>query len=87
MAGEKSDQVAQQAQNFFNKGVAAFERGNLDIAIDLLMQCVTMAPGFSRAILRTNFRTSRSARPVSVQELTMTRSLRAGSTSKRSPPF
>ncbi len=49
MAGEKSDQVAQQAQNFFNKGVAAFERGNLDIAIDLLMQCVTMAPGFSRA--------------------------------------
>lgn len=49
MAGEKSDQVAQQAQNFFNKGVAAFERGNLDIAIDLLMQCVTLAPGFSRA--------------------------------------
>lgn len=49
MAGEKSDQVAQQAQNFFNKGVAAFERNNLDIAIDLLMQCVTLAPGFSRA--------------------------------------
>lgn len=49
MAGEKTDQTAQQAQNFYNKGVAAFERGNLDIAIDLLMQCVTMAPGFSRA--------------------------------------
>jgi tetratricopeptide (TPR) repeat protein len=49
MAGEKTDQVAQQAQNFYNKGVAAFERGNLDIAIDLLMQCVTLAPGFSRA--------------------------------------
>ena len=49
MAGEKTDQVAQQAQNFFNKGVAAFERSNLDIAIDLLMQCVTLAPGFSRA--------------------------------------
>jgi tetratricopeptide (TPR) repeat protein len=49
MAGEKTDQVAQQAQNFFNKGVAAFERNNLDIAIDLLMQCVTLAPGFSRA--------------------------------------
>ena len=49
MAVEKSDQVAQQAQNFYNKGVAAFERGNLDIAIDLLMQCVTFAPGFSRA--------------------------------------
>jgi tetratricopeptide (TPR) repeat protein len=49
MAGEKTDQSAQQAQNFFNKGVAAFERSNLDIAIDLLMQCVTLAPGFSRA--------------------------------------
>ena len=49
MAGEKSGQVAQQAQNFFNKGVAAFERTNFDIAIDLLMQCITLAPGFSRA--------------------------------------
>ena len=49
MAGEKSDQAAQQAQNFFNKGTAAFERGNFDIAIDLLMQCVTLTPGFSRA--------------------------------------
>ena len=49
MAGERTDQAAQQAQNFFNKGVAAFERSNLDISIDLLMQCVTLAPGFSRA--------------------------------------
>ena len=49
MAGEKTDQMAQQAQNFFNKGVAAFERGNFDIAVDLLMQCLTLAPGFSRA--------------------------------------
>lgn len=49
MAGEKLDQAAQQSQNFFNKGVAAFERGNFDIAIDLLMQCVTLTPGFSRA--------------------------------------
>ena len=49
MAGERSDQAAQQAQNFFNKGVAAFERNNYDIAIDLLMQCVMLTPGFSRA--------------------------------------
>ncbi|MDX9868157.1 MAG: tetratricopeptide repeat protein [Kiritimatiellia bacterium] len=49
MAGEKAEQVAQQAQNFYNKGVAAFERANLEIAIDLLMQCVILAPGFSRA--------------------------------------
>ena len=46
---EKAEQVAQQAQNFYNKGVAAFERANLDIAIDLLMQCLILAPGFSRA--------------------------------------
>lgn len=49
MAGERTDQTAQQAQNYFNKGVAAFERGNNDIAIDLLMQCVSLSPGFSRA--------------------------------------
>lgn len=49
MAVEKSDQTAQQAQNFFNKGVAAFERGNFDIAADLLLQCLSLAPGFSRA--------------------------------------
>lgn len=49
MAVEKSDQIAQQAQNFYNKGAAAFERGNLDIAVDLLMQCLSLAPGFSRA--------------------------------------
>jgi len=49
MTGERADQRNQQAQNFFNKGSAAFERGNFDIAIDLLMQCVSLSPGFSRA--------------------------------------
>lgn len=49
MDGENNEVVAQQAQNFFTKGVAAFERRNWDIAIDLLMQCVTLAPGFSKA--------------------------------------
>ena len=49
MADVKNDQAAQQAQNFYNKGLAAFERANLDIAIDLLMQCVSLAPGFSKA--------------------------------------
>ncbi len=55
MAGDKSEQTAQQAQNFFAKGSAAYERGNYDIAIDLLMQCLTRAPGFSKArrILRS----------------------------------
>ncbi|MBO7088969.1 MAG: hypothetical protein J6W70_03610 [Lentisphaeria bacterium] len=49
MAGERNDQAAQQAQNFYNKGQVAYERGNLDIAIDLLIQCITLVPGFSRA--------------------------------------
>jgi tetratricopeptide (TPR) repeat protein len=49
MAVEKTEQIAQQAQNFYNKGQVAFERGNFDIAIDLLTQCVKRAPGFSRA--------------------------------------
>ncbi|MGI6496684.1 MAG: tetratricopeptide repeat protein [Kiritimatiellia bacterium] len=38
-----------QVQLFFNKGFAAFERGSLDMAVDLLMQCVEMAPNFERA--------------------------------------
>jgi tetratricopeptide (TPR) repeat protein len=49
MAEVKSDLTAQQAQNFYKKGVTAFERGNLDIAIDMLMRCVTLSPGFSLA--------------------------------------
>lgn len=49
MAEDKSEQQAQQAQNFYAKGHAAYERGNYDIAIDLLMQCLTRAPSFSRA--------------------------------------
>ena len=51
MAEETRDANAQQqmAQTLFNKGFAAFERGNLDIAADLLMHCVELSPGFSRA--------------------------------------
>ena len=49
MAEEKHDQAAQMAQTLFNKGFAAFERGSLDIAIDLLLRCVELSPGFARA--------------------------------------
>ncbi|MFA7172915.1 MAG: hypothetical protein WC340_05790 [Kiritimatiellia bacterium] len=49
MAEDKSERQAQQAQNFYAKGHAAYERGNYDIAIDLLMQCLTRASSFSRA--------------------------------------
>ena len=36
-------------QNLFNKGFAAFERGGLDMAIDLLYQCLEIDPGNYRA--------------------------------------
>ncbi|MFO7936961.1 MAG: tetratricopeptide repeat protein [Kiritimatiellia bacterium] len=68
MAGDKSEQMAQQAQNFYAKGSSAYERGNYDIAIDLLMQCLTRAPGFSKArkVLRAaqikKFKTSKTGR-------------------------
>jgi tetratricopeptide (TPR) repeat protein len=38
-----------QVQNLFNRGFAAFERGNLSMAIDLLARCAELAPGFLRA--------------------------------------
>ena len=36
-------------QNLFNKGFAAFERGSLDMAIELLYQCLEIDPGNVRA--------------------------------------
>ena len=49
MAEEITEQNAQLAQTLFNKGFATFERGNLDIAIDLLLRAVELSPGFIRA--------------------------------------
>ena len=49
MAEETTEQNAQLAQTLFNKGFATFERGNLDIAIDLLLRAVELSPGFTRA--------------------------------------
>lgn len=46
---QNQNQISQTAQMLFNKGFSAFERGNLDIAIDLLLRCVAEAPGFLRA--------------------------------------
>jgi len=49
MAEETSEHNVQLAQTLFNKGFATFERGNLDIAIDLLLRAVELSPGFTRA--------------------------------------
>ena len=50
MANEQNQALTeQQIQNLFNKGFSAFERGSLDMAIELLMRCVEVAPNFDRA--------------------------------------
>ena len=40
------EQVSPKAKNLFNKGFGAFERGALDVAVDLLFQCVELEPAF-----------------------------------------
>ena len=52
MAAEQqqdSAQISQQTRNLFNKGFASFERGNLDYAIDVLLKCVELSPGYLQA--------------------------------------
>jgi tetratricopeptide (TPR) repeat protein len=49
MAEESKDANTKQADTLFNKGFATFERGNYDIAIDLLLRAVELAPGHLRA--------------------------------------
>jgi tetratricopeptide (TPR) repeat protein len=46
---ENDPQAQKRLQNLFSKGFSAFERGNLDMAIDLLYTCVELSPGFIRA--------------------------------------
>lgn len=46
---DTTPQEPKQVQNLFNKGFAAFERGNHDVAIDLLGRCLQLSPGFLRA--------------------------------------
>lgn len=43
------DQANKKARDLFNKGFVAFERGNLDYAIDLLSACIQIEPAFLQA--------------------------------------
>lgn len=52
-------QLQKKAQNFFNNGFAAFERGNHDLAIELLYQCLEIDP--------TSFRTRKYLRAAALQ--------------------
>lgn len=49
MAEIQLDDAPQKAKDFFNKGFAAFERGSLDYAMDLLTSSVEICPGLLQA--------------------------------------
>ncbi len=49
MAAVATNPVPVGTQKLFEKGFSAFERGNFDIAVDLLSRCVTDVPSFARA--------------------------------------
>jgi len=49
MAEVTVDKVPQKVRDAFNKGFTAFERGNIDYAIDLLFSCVVAEPSFLQA--------------------------------------
>lgn len=73
MSNGNSDIAQQQAQNFYNKGVSAFERRNLDIAIDLLTQCVQISPGFTRA--RKTLRAAQIARFKNIKKTSLSQQM------------
>lgn len=49
MAEVTANPIPVGTQRLFEKGFSAFERGNLDIAVDLLLRCVTDVPTYTRA--------------------------------------
>lgn len=49
MAEISLDEAPKPIKDLFNKGFSAFEHGNLDYAIDLLLQCVEREPRLLRA--------------------------------------
>lgn len=49
MAEVSINEVPKKTQDMFNKGLGALERGNLDYAIDLFMQCLELEPALLQA--------------------------------------
>lgn len=49
MAEVNLEKATQKVRDLFNKGFTAFERGNLDYAIDLLSSCLALEPGLLQA--------------------------------------
>jgi tetratricopeptide (TPR) repeat protein len=46
---ETAASVPKRAQDLFNKGFTALERGNVDYAVDMLFEAVKLAPDFAQA--------------------------------------
>ncbi len=49
MAEKTADNINRTARDFYQKGLAALERNNLDYAVEMFMQCLAMEPNFLKA--------------------------------------
>lgn len=49
MAEKTSENVDPKARDFYNKALAALERNNLDYAIEMFQQCLTIQPNLTKA--------------------------------------
>jgi tetratricopeptide (TPR) repeat protein len=54
MADKNSGNINPRANDFYQKAVQAVERGNLDYAIEMFIQCLNIEPGYTKA--RRNLR-------------------------------
>jgi tetratricopeptide (TPR) repeat protein len=54
MAEKNSSNVNPRANDFYQKAIQAVERGNLDYAIEMFIQCLNIEPGYTKA--RRNLR-------------------------------
>src|SRR2546422_4490516 len=48
MAEKTADNLNRTARDFYKKALAALERNNLDYAIEMFMQCLSLEPNFTK---------------------------------------
>jgi tetratricopeptide (TPR) repeat protein len=49
MPEKTSETISRMAREFYDKALAALDRNNLDYAIEMFMQCLTVEPNFTKA--------------------------------------
>ena len=64
MAEKNSANINQLANDFYQKAIQAVERGNLDYAIEMFIQCLNIEPGYAKA--RRNLRATQMKKTESV---------------------